>query len=502
MISRRERAMAALGVILLLAGTFLVHRSHGGMRDMRIAGAAVRILQPTQLPQVGAAVVFHGLSANRIIMQYLGQWLAAQGLCVYLVDASGHGDTAGHFSNAETLDSSIRVLSELLRTRQINPANSILVGHSMGGEIAIRLADYFPAAATIALSPAPMILPRQLPSNLLVIGAQFDLPEMKAMASNLLRVTNGPRTSLKDFQAHRAAQKIVAPWTSHGSLIMNSTAVYATARWARAALGSADPPNRLTGAPVAGEELGIVGLIMLFPITGSVVLGLVRGKRAPANSSRTTATAFGFTRSLLYWAIAGVIGVMTVSFWDPQRILPLYTGGYLGFFLLMTGGVLLFFFKSQLDIARVKSPGPLAASLILAALVILGFGAWLHWQLSDVWMHGRHSLYMVPLLFMALPYFLAEEFALGPAGFTRLARRWTRYVLLRLILWLTLMFGILVLFSGQVLLALLLPYLLIGSLGQRLGADWLRHHTGSPEAAALFSAILAAWFMAAVFPLA
>jgi len=103
---------------------------------------------------------------------------------------------------------------------------------------------------------------------------------------------------------------------------------------------------------------------------------------------------------------------------------------------------------------------------------------------------------------MALPYFLAEELALGPAGFTRLARRWTRYVLLRLILWLTLMFGILVLFSGQVLLALLLPYLLIGSLGQRLGADWLRHHTGSPEAAALFSAILAAWFMAAVFPLA
>ena len=52
------------------------------------------------------------------------------------------------------------------------------------------------------------------------------------------------------------------------------------------------------------------------------------------------------------------------------------------------------------------------------------------------------------------------------------------------------------------LLILLAPYFAAVSLGQRLGADSLRRRTGSAAAAAIFSAILAAWFMAGVFPLA
>jgi hypothetical protein len=53
-----------------------------------------------------------------------------------------------------------------------------------------------------------------------------------------------------------------------------------------------------------------------------------------------------------------------------------------------------------------------------------------------------------------------------------------------------------------VLLVLLAPYFAAVSLGQRLGADSLRRRTGSAAAAAIFSAILAAWFMAAMLPLA
>jgi alpha-beta hydrolase superfamily lysophospholipase len=80
---------------LLFAGAILVARSHGPMRDTRIAGAAVRVLEPAQLPAAGTAVIFHGLASNRILMQQLGQWLAAQGFRAYLVDAPGHGDTTG-----------------------------------------------------------------------------------------------------------------------------------------------------------------------------------------------------------------------------------------------------------------------------------------------------------------------------------------------------------------------------------------------------------------------
>jgi hypothetical protein len=49
--------------------------------------------------------------------------------------------------------------------------------------------------------------------------------------------------------------------------------------------------------------------------------------------------------------------------------------------------------------------------------------------------------------------------------------------------------------------AILVTALAIFSIFQRLGTDALRHRTASAAAAALFNAILAAWFIAAAFPL-
>jgi len=189
------------------------------MRDTRIAGAAVRVLEPERPPAAGSAVVFHGLSSNRILMQQLGRWLAAQGFRVYLVDAPGHGDTPGVFTHAATLDTYIRILSELQRnsgssgdkTEALDPQTTIIVGHSMGGEMAVRMADYFPVAATIVFAPAPMVLPRRMPANLLIIGAQFDLAPMQESAGELLQAAGGPRTTPEDFQQRRAANGITVP---------------------------------------------------------------------------------------------------------------------------------------------------------------------------------------------------------------------------------------------------------------------------------------------------
>ncbi len=138
--SRRETLSAVTGALLLLAGAILIARSHGAMRDTRIAGLAVRILEPERLPAAGTAVVFHGLASNHIIMQQAGQWLAAQEFRVFLVDASGHGKTPGSFTHAAAQDSYLRLLNELARNgisssgkkEVLNPQTTILVGHSMG----------------------------------------------------------------------------------------------------------------------------------------------------------------------------------------------------------------------------------------------------------------------------------------------------------------------------------------------------------------------------------
>src|SRR5258708_36476465 len=220
--SRRETLSAIAGALLLLAGAILVARSHGAMRDTRIAGLAARILEAERLPAAGSAVVFHGLASNRIIMQQAGQWLAAQGFRVFLVDAPGHGETPGGFTHAATQDSYLRLLTELARNgisssgkkEVLNPQTTILVGHSMGAEMAVRLADYFPVAATGAFAPAPMVLPRRMPANLLGLGGQLELPPMPASGQQLPQAAPGPPAALEYFQQRRAANRVAVPWTA------------------------------------------------------------------------------------------------------------------------------------------------------------------------------------------------------------------------------------------------------------------------------------------------
>jgi len=150
----------------------------------------------------------------------------------------------------------------------------------------------------------------------------------------------------------------------------------------------------------------------------------------------------------------------------------------------------------------------MAAGAALSVLVMLGIGLWLDWQFTDAWPNAPRWLAFAAMLPCFLIYMLAEEAALGPpphhaegrrgAAFKRLAV----FIGLRTLLMLAIIAGIFVLDSGEVLPMLLGLYLALFSLLQRIGADSVRRRMASPAGAALFNAILAAWFVAAVFPLA
>jgi len=503
---RRETLLAGSGALLLLAGIILMARSDGSMRDTRIAGAAVRVLEPERPPAAGSAVVFHGLSSNRILMQQLGRWLAAQGFRVYLVDAPGHGDTPGVFTHAATLDTYIRILSELQRnsgssgekTEALDPQTTIIVGHSMGGEMAVRLADYFPVAATIVFAPAPMVLPRRMPAHLLIIGAKFDLAPMKESAGELLQAAGGPRTTPEDFQQRRAANGITVPWTAHGSLVLDWRAAKAMASWARAAISLTGPVEMPAGYPLTAEILGIVGICLLFPLATTGIVQMFHANF----SEEQRPVRLSIAALIARWCVAALLALSIVSLWYPKRLFPFYGGGYLACFLLFAGIGVALLFRKQLRGVFDHGYRPVLAAAVLGLLVLLGLGAWLNWELTEMlWISGVRWIYFVPLFLANLPYAMAEEAALGPPAASRRVRRFGTFIILRLILWLALLAGILILLSGQVLMALLLPLLAAVSLGQRLGADAIRRRTGSGAAAAIFSAILAAWFVAAVFPL-
>ena len=508
-----EWRLAAIGITLLGAGAVGTRLSQGAMRDAVLPGGCrtpVRVLAPRAPQAVGSAVVFHGLSTSGRMMQTLGQWLAALGLQVYLVDSPGHGGSDEPFSFPRAEECAADLVDSLARRSEIDLGRTVLVGHSMGGSIAIRLADRFPTAATIAISPAPMVrpaglppilvpyeLPRRMPINLLVFVGGWEPRWADEAAQALMRAAGGERLQPEDFQQRRAAKMVLIPRATHTSLLFDRRVEDWSVDWARNALNF-KAAERITtpGYPVLGGILGIVGLSLLYPLAASASITLLR-----AQSSEAAAIPPSPRRILLTWVPPALMAVVVLKFWVPLRALRLWTGDYLASFFLLAGVLLLALLWRASHAALRFNLRAIAGACVLGFATILAFGAWLNWQLDDVWMNATRWLRFAPVVAASLPYFAAEELALGAPNASQRWRRWGMFLLLRLILWLALMSALLVLWSGQILILLLAIFLLAFSIVQRAAADAVYRRTGSVAAAATLDAILAGWFIAAVFPL-
>ncbi len=508
---RHEWLLAALGVILVAVGARMIWVSHGAARDLVLSEAChapVRVLEPLAPRPIGSAVVFHGLSANRHLMQTAGQWLSAFGLRVFLVDLPGHGDSTDPFTYAHAEQCAAGLLNDLVERGEINPDQTVLVGHSLGAVISIRMADRLPTAATIAISPPPMVptalrlpgspnfaLPRRMPVNLLVLVGGWE-PALAHLADQaLLRAAGGERPQAEDFEQRRAAKLAVIPAATHTSLVFDPRAKGRMVDWTRRALNLRTVESQPLGSPVIGSVLGLVGLTLLFPLAASPLTPLPR-----ALESAVTPPP-GFVRLIVLWVFAALFSVLVLHYWEPLRFLRIFTGAYLASFLLLVGALLLIFLRKREKASLPLDLRPMAMAAMLGMLTVVAVGAWLNWQLTDAWMNFPRWLRFFPLVLAFLPYCAVEELALGPPGAHRRPARFSLFLLLRVLLWLALMFALYILGSRQILILLLSIYLALLAILQRWAADAVRRRTGSAGAAALFGAILNAWFVAAVFPL-
>jgi hypothetical protein len=209
-------------------------------------------------------------------------------------------------------------------------------------------------------------------------------------------------------------------------------------------------------------------------------------------------------RAALEIIVVGMLAVALLRYWTPLRLVRLFEGDYLAGYLLLCGLVISALhakaFKNIFEFRTFAALGAILGGIVLVLL----FTAWFELSLSEAWLNSaRWQLF--PLLFISLiPSLVAEEILLGPIAAERTAKSDAKRVLLamcyRLLIWLPLVFGILILHSGEILMVLLVPYFLLLSLLQRRGMDVVREVTGSAAAAALFGAILLAGFFLVIFP--
>ena len=520
----REMSLAATGAVLLLAGARMASHNRPTTHELpplSRCSVPVTVLNgdaPEKSRPV--VVVFHGFSGNRRIMNLLGRGMAAAGARVYLVDLPGHGDSTERFLYSRAEHCALEVLEELESRGEIAPENTVLVGHSMGAGIVVRLADEYPVAATIAISavlrmppevrPAEITLlemPRRMPSNLLILVGQLDLPPARQMAEKLLAAAGGERTAPEDFRQRRAVRRVILPLATHTSVLFDRRVAALAADWIRNLEPEQTPVSAAPSAlPVLGGLAGLAGLLLLFPAAASFLAGVVGGKVSTTRQDKLKVPSAALILGV--WGVAGLVAVSVQARTILLvAVIPSRGGDYLASIALVGGALLL---AALWKTGRTHRCAPtlawftdfrgMAAGAALGLITILAFGAWLDWQFTDAWPNAARWEVFGLLLPFFLLYLLAEEAALGPPTEKRI-RRLALFFGLRAALWLAIVFGLVVLHSGEVLPILLALYLALFSLLQRLGADAVRRRTGSPAGAALFSAILAAWFIAAVFPL-
>ncbi len=515
---RRELILAGLGVLLLAFGARQVSSPPISRQDTILDNGCrtpATILESRVSKPSGTAIVIHGLSANRRLMLWTGEQLVVTGLRPYLIDLPGHGDSTDHFSFARAEQCATEVIETLAKRGEIQPNKTILVGHSMGAAIAVRMADRFPAIATIAISPAPMILPRRMPANLLVFSAQYDLALLKRQADELVHSAGGERTNWQDFKELRAFELIRVPHATHTSLLLDPRVSNKVWSWVRDSLNPNPEETVKPGVgwnlvtdggywdgphPRLGSVLGMLGLVLMFPLEASLLAAAFGAGAAPDDTA-----SVGAGDALVRWVVAALLSVCVLNYAVPLRPLHMLTGDYLASLLLLAA-ILVWILSPKAAKASLNfSPRTMAMGIVLGLATMLAFGAWLNWQSTDAWLNAPRWLRFIFLVPLSWPYFFIEEVALGappeiPLRGNRLLR-FALFLLLRLVLWLACIFALYAFTSGQILVLIVGLYLALVSILQRLGCDAVRRRTGSPTAAAAFGAILAAWFIAAVFPL-
>jgi pimeloyl-ACP methyl ester carboxylesterase/uncharacterized membrane protein len=526
--------LAAIGVAALIVGARMIHAHRGSVEDRLLDTPTCRVpltvLTPAASHVEGSTVIFHGIAASRRLMLTLGQQFVSAGLRVFLVDFPGHGDSIDPFSFSRVESCAVETVDTLARHNEITPGRTVLVGHSMGGAVAMRLADQFPTAATIAISPAPMVEvrwlprnavlfspPRRMPNNLLIFTGAFEPSIIHEASEALLRDAGGERTSDSDFAEKRAAQLVIVPTGAHTSLIFDPRVARRSILWTRRALGPNAPQLNLNYVPEIGSALGMLGIILLLRLAVDVIAHFFGTSESATRNlalPSTGRTAF----SLALWTIVSFAVVALLQLIAPLRFLHILSGDYYASFTLVAGLVLLLliWMRSSRDswnanaadaltpsrgFLEARRLSPLLFSACYAMLILFAVGAWLNWQTTDLWMNAVRWWRFALIVPFGLPFYLAEERVLGAPDATPRLRRWTLFLALRVIAWVPMALALLVFHNDQILIILLAPFLLFVAVAQRAGADSVRRRTGSAGAAALFSAILGAWFVAAVLPL-
>ncbi len=474
---------------LLAAGVLTALRGRSGivLSSIRLGDrcqTTATVVAPARGARSGTAIVVHGLAGNRGIMMGLAAVLARAGWTVYVPDLAGHGDSQIGFGYQQAEQCLAQAITAIARPGR-GAGAELLVGHSLGGALAIRLGSAVRASSTIALSPAPLVPPAHFPPRLLVLTGTLDLPWVRQSTRQLAGwLKNNPDQN----KGAGCTSRIVwmAPAT-HVSMLFDPRVWQAVVQWSTCTesgmigLQHADAVG--AACLLGGTLLGALGIVLLLSPLSSLLARpstLPAERQAPVPAGRllgSWATAIG-----LVVCVVGLTGL-------NQRIQPvrLVDGSWLAWVGALTGSVLMLVLPACRVRAGWQAGRLLSATVgtvLMLACLLAWTSAWLATGAAPI--RFREAAVLAVFVF---PYCLAEEAVLASSDGRE---RWMRFAALRGLAWGGLSFSTFV-FSGQGLILFLLTLVMaLLSVGQRAAANVVLRQGWCVPAAAVASSLTGA----------
>jgi dienelactone hydrolase len=455
-------------------------------------------------------LLLHGYVANRSHLLHCGEVLAAAGADVYIPDLPGRGDHTGRTSvrpltgatatmpTPREDQAALAVLQHAERSNRVPPDRWVLVGHSTGGGVALDLARQIQPAATVSLAGLWRPVLPAMPPNLLLITAQLEIPPLQRAADHMYERARAGNAARRKFLA------------VHSSLPFHSSVQAAVLEWVTHVLPDAGLaiPQYFNKLLLALEASTLLFLAAVFaPVSG--LAGWALGREPYGEVVPETEMSLWSSWYLGSYALAaGAAGVSTLALlawrgWGhPLSFLRLADGDYLASVLLLATVWLLPVLRRPPWVRSWREAGiKIAVALGLAAYLLLVGGSFLTWQLYDIWPTPGRFARALLLTLILLPYALGEELLVRTCGKQVGGKPLGVRFIWRLGLLTAIVYGAGALESGAGMLVLLVMPITVLSIVQHFFSEAVYRALGSTHAAAVFNAVLLAWFLATVFPL-
>jgi len=113
------------------------------------------------IPHRWTFVIVHGLGEHGGRYQHLAEWFAPRGATVYAMDHRGHGHSGGQRGHAPSLNALLDDIDRVVqRATRESARPMVMIGHSLGGLLAIAYALDHPTQLDRAVFSAPALVPR------------------------------------------------------------------------------------------------------------------------------------------------------------------------------------------------------------------------------------------------------------------------------------------------------------------------------------------------------